>query len=172
MTALPSGAESWLVGLPAQAATILPQVISLQSLANNAVYASSPTRTPPPNDFFPTTTSTVTSTSSVQARRGITEGQQIGATVGSAAFLALAVTFGVMIYDHRKKRMITKAMRANHAAGMANRDLIQLRMPCPQQHQEAAAAELGIGGAALNGSASYGVQQEVYELHSPEIGHE
>jgi hypothetical protein len=174
-TALPSAAESWVVGLPVQAATILPQIISLQSLAN-AVYTSSSAPTTP-NDFFPTTTSTVTSTSGTQGNRRITEGQQIGTVIGSAAFLALAITLGVLIYDARKKRIIGNAMRPNVAAKKASHppmlSLVHMRRCRQGQAAASGTAELGTDGTVQNHSASHGVQQqqEAYELHSPEIGH-
>lgn len=183
-TALPSGAESWVLGLPAHAATILPQVISLQSLANAAFTSSSSSSstrsTPTTNDSPPAATATVTSTSSAPAKRGLTQGQQIGAIIGSAAVAALAVTLGVMIYDARRRRSITKTMRAHVAEKNTSRPpLISLVTMRRQQSQASAATatpgstKLETGNAAHNGLGLRGVKdsQEIYELHSPEIAY-
>jgi hypothetical protein len=186
---LSSGAESWVLGLPVQAATILPQVISLQSLANT-VADPAPTPISPPNNVSPTASSTnltavatVTSTSTASANHGMTQGQQIGAIIGSAAVAALVLTLGVMIYDARKRRGIAKSYRAYSAnnnttcppvISLAN---LRSRRQSKASDVTAVAApgsnELGTDNAARVGSASYGVdhKQEIHELHSPEIGY-
>jgi hypothetical protein len=189
-TALPSGAESWVLGLPSQAVTIRPQVISLQSLANHAVYTPSPTPTlgTSTNDLFPTATSalatTVTATAQSISKRGLTEGQEIGVIVGVAAFLTVCGTLGFMLYDERKKKLTARMMRAAHLAnlavnprkvGVGPRPLRQSeqsrrsQQSCQSQRSQQSAAELGGSGSDAQRDEIQFSPHEAYEMHTPEI---
>ena len=189
-TALPSCAESWVLSLPSQAVTILPQVISLQSLANDAVYTPSPTPTLgiPTNVFFHNETSAVAATVTATARsitkRGLTEGQEIGVIVGVAAFLTVCGTLGFMLYDERKKKLTARMMRAAHLAnlavnprkvGVGPRPLRQTeqshRSQQSRQLQQSqhSATEFGGSGSDAQRDEIQFSPHEAYEMHTPEI---
>ena len=190
-TALPSDAESWVLGLPSQAVTILPQVISLQSLANNAVYTSSPTPTPtlvpPTNDFFstatPTLATTVAATAQSNANLGLSKGQVTGIVVGIAALFTVCCTIGFMLYDHRKRKSVARTMRAAHMANLAvnprtvgapptgESELSRRWRESRQSQQDRpSAAEPGGTGSDAQMEEMQAAPHEVYEMHTPEIG--
>lgn len=181
-TALPSGAESWVLGLPQVAATVLPQIISLQSLAYNAIYTTSSVSSLPSTIAVPTTTVPVTTTANIasatttisSSSHEITKGQEIAAVVGSSVLFALVVAAGIILYDMRKKRTIARARRVANHPNRHRRTPLDFRMLYRKSRQDSSVTtspDLGIDGMAQGVFANRGTQDEVYELHTPEIGH-